>query len=127
MRFLLAVAVLAGLSVIGTAQEQPRQFKAKAAPKSKIETAPKSTAAVKAPRAGNTSSTSKELYSVENEHAKGSGTAHTPKKSSATLKPAKERPAPPINFNGKNGAGGGTRSKDPYRGRLKQKGTSHRH
>jgi len=129
MRFLLTVAVLAGLTVVGGAQEKPKQFNTKPSKNSKAEAAPKSTAAVRAPGgATTTSATSKELRGVEKEHTKPVGSAHTPKKApgSAALKPAKERPNPPISFgSGKGGSATNTRHPDPYKGRLKQKGSGH--
>jgi len=128
MRFLLTVAVLAGLTLVGTAQEKPKQFKTKSSA-NKMEAAPKSTAGLRTPGGATTSATSKELRSVEREHTKPVGTTHAPKKApgTAALKPAKEHPNPPINFggSGKGGSGTNTRHPDPYKGRLKQKGSGH--
>lgn len=126
MRFLLAVAVLVGLTVMGTAQEKPKQYKTKAAPKTKLDAAPKST--VRAPAATTTAATSKELGNAERKQPRASGTVRAPKKApgTATLKPAKEPRNPPINFGGKGGkAAGGARQPDSYQGRLKQKGSFH--
>ena len=129
MRFLLTVAVLVGLSAAGAAQEKPKQFKTKSSANSKVDTTPRSTAAIKAPGgATTTSATSKELRSVEREHTKAVGSAHAPKKAprTAALKPTRERHNPAMNFGGKSGGtGGGTRRPDPYKGRLKQKGSGH--
>ena len=128
MRVLLTVAVLAGLTLVGTAQEKPKQFKTKSSA-NKVEAAPKSTAGIRAPGGATTSATSKELKGVEREHTKPVGSARAPKKApgTAALKPAKEHPNPPINFggNGKGGSGTNTRHPDPYKGRLKQKGSGH--
>jgi hypothetical protein len=126
MRFLLAVgAIVVGLSVMSVAQRQSKDFKAKPAPK--VETAPKSTPTIKTSGATSTSTTSKELRNADR-GTKTSGATRAPKNGpgKATLKPAKERPNPPISFGGKSGAGGGSnKHADPYKGRLKQKGQGH--
>ena len=124
MRFVLAVmAVLAGMSVIGVAQSQPNQFKVKT---SKAVAEPKSTATVKAPTATTSSSTSKELRSVERETPKAGGAAHPAKTAPKTtaMKSSKSDKNPPMNFGGKgNGGGvGTTRQPSAYKGRVKQKG-----
>jgi hypothetical protein len=127
MRFLLAVgAIVVGVSVMSVAQRQPKEFKAKPAPK--VETAPKSTPTLKTSGATSTSATSKELRNAERGTGKTSGAMRAPKNGSgkAKLKPAKERPNPPISFGGKSGASGGSnKHADPYKGRLKQKGQGH--
>ena len=129
MRFLLTVAMLAGLTIVGAAQEKPKQFKTRPSAHSKVDANPKSTAAIKTSGgATTTSATSKQLRGVEHEHTVSGGSAHTSNKApkTASLKPAKERPAPRINFGGgKGGSGTGTRRPDPYKGRLKQKGSGH--
>jgi LAS superfamily LD-carboxypeptidase LdcB len=125
MRFALAVmAVFLTISVSGAAQSQPNPYKVKS---SKVETEPKSTANVKVPTATASSTTSKELQSVERENPKGTAAAHTAKKTPkpVAMKPdAKENRNPPMNFGGKGGNTGSsmTKQSSPYKGRLKQKG-----
>ena len=124
MRFLLAVAVvLVGVSVSGTAQ-QSKQLNGKS---SHADAAPKSMPAVKAPGATTTSSTSKELRNVERESSKGTGSAHVGKKApkAVALTPQKDNRNPPMNFGGKGNAGsvGTSKQANPYKGRLKQKGS----
>jgi hypothetical protein len=125
MRLVLAVLIAGlGLSANGLAQSQPSEYKIKT---SKTETEPKSTVPVKASQATASSSTSKELRSVERENPKGTGAAHTAKK---TPKPVglkqdtKDNRNPPMNFGGKGGAAssGLNKQPNPYKGRLKQKG-----
>lgn len=127
MRFWLAViAVVAGISVSGAAQAQPKQFKPKA---SSADAAPKSMPSVKASGATTASATAKELRAVERETPKGTGAAHAGKKAPkpVTVKQQKDR-NPPMNFGGKGGGGGSgvgmTKQTSPYKGRLKQKGAT---
>ena len=122
MRFVLAmVAVLVGMSVTGMAQSQPNQFKVKS---SKADAEPKSTATVKAPGGTSSSTTSKELRSVERGAPKTAGAAHPAKApKAAAMKSGKDDKNPPMNFGGKgSGGGAGGKTPSPYKGRLKQKG-----
>jgi hypothetical protein len=126
MRSVLAVmAVLVSMSVSGMAQSQPNQFKVKTS-KSGAAAEPKSTVPVKVPAATTSSSTSKELRSVERESPKASGAPHPAKTAPKTtaMKSSKSGKNPPMNFGGK-GSGGGvgtTRQSSAYKGRVKQKG-----
>jgi hypothetical protein len=129
MRFSLAVAVvLAGMSVSGWAQ-QNNTFKVKPAH-------PEKAAKPSAPigKAGGTataaSANAKELQTAEHQSARGPASSRSAgnagKKTTPALKPVKDKPNPPINFNGSGGAktaGLANQSSNPYRGRLKQKGT----
>ena len=128
MRFSLAVAVvIAGISVNGLAQ-QTKTFKVKP---SHADKAPKSTAplgkAAGSPATASTSA-SKDLQNLERQTAKTSApsrtaTKRTPRAASA-LKPAKDKPNPPINFGGAGGSkspGMTRQGSNPYKGRLRQK------
>lgn len=125
MRFSWAVAgVLVGMSVSGWAQ-QNNQFKVKATHE---KPAKQSAPLTKASSAGNNNATAdaKALQNVERQSVKGSGHAAAGKKAPA-LKPVKEKPDAPMNFNGtgggaNKGAGRGASGSNPYKGRLKQKG-----
>jgi len=130
MRFSLAVAVvLAGVSVSGLAQ-QNNTFKVspshttaqkKSAPIGKTTASPVATS----------TAASRELQSVEHQTAKSATLSRSAGQRSGgkspALKPARNKPNPPINF---AGTGGGNRTKtttqgsNPYKGRLKQ---SHGH
>ena len=123
MRFSLAVAVvLVGMSLSGWAQQNT--FKVKPAPTK----APKS-APIGKTAASPTASTpaSKELQNVERQSAKSPASARSagPRTGKGpALKPARNKPNPPINFNG-TGGGKGARTtnhgSNPYKGRLKEK------
>jgi hypothetical protein len=124
MRFSLAVAVvLVGMSLSGWAQQNT--FKVKPAPTK----APKS-APIGKTAASPTASTpaSKELQNVERQSAKSPASARSagPRTGKGpALKPARNKPNPPINFGG-TGGGKGARTtnhgSNPYKGRLKEKG-----
>ena len=130
MRFSLAVAVvLASISVHGLAQ-QTKTFKVKP---SHADKAPKSTAplgkAAGSPATASTSA-SKDLQNLERQTAKTSApsrtaTKRTPRAASA-LKPAKDKPNPPINFAGTGGgksAGTTNPGSNSHKGRVRQKHT----
>jgi hypothetical protein len=135
MKFSFAVAVvLAGISVNGLAQQE-NTFKAK--PAHSAAKAPKKSAPIgktAASPATASAATSKELQNLENQTAKSSAPSGAAgKKTPGTapaLKPAKDKPTPPINF---GGTGGGKRAgmtkqgtnqgANPYQGRLRQKKT----
>jgi cytoskeletal protein RodZ len=128
MRFSLAVVVvLVGISVSGWAQQnkpqQNNQFKVRVT----HEKPAKQSAPLTKQSTGNTaaSADAKALQNVERQSAKGSGHSAAGKKAPA-LKPVKDKPNPPVNFNGTGGGGvkGGGRAStgNPYKGRLKQKG-----
>jgi hypothetical protein len=65
------------------------------------------------------------LQNVEHENAKAAKPAG--KKTGTALKPVKDKPNPPINFNGGSGKSqSGTRPvPDPSKGRLKEKHAGH--
>lgn len=120
MRFLVAVmAITLAMSLNGFAQKGRSK-----AYESKNEA--KSTAPVKAPKAG--ASSSKQLQRIERE--KGSKGARSTKKTHATnVKANKDTRNSGINFNGKGGKGSGTsaRGGGSLKGRLKEKGKSKQH
>lgn len=132
MRFSLAAAiVLPGLSLGASAQSTAynngNAYKVK---RSAPEKPPKSTALApvgKTAGTGSASSTNaKNLQALEHETAKASAQPPSGGKKpsgSAPIKPVKEKPNPPINFNGTGAKGTGTtnRPANPYQGRLKQK------
>ncbi|MFI5114742.1 MAG: hypothetical protein ACHP7J_06310 [Terriglobales bacterium] len=126
MRFSWAVVVaLVGMSLSGSAQ-QTNTFKVKHT----ATKAPKSTPMGKT-TASPTASTpaSKELQGVERQTAKSAAIRSAgprPTGKGPELKPAKDKPNPPINFGGTSaGKGARTTNKgsDPYKGRLRQKKT----
>ena len=124
MRFSLAVAVvLAGVSVSGLAQQT---FKVKRSAPEKA--ARKSAPVGKTASPIASSSTSKELQTLERQTAKTSASSRSAGKrtpgTGSAFKPAKDKSNPPINFGGTGGGkGGGTANQgsNPYKGRLKQK------
>jgi hypothetical protein len=124
MKFSLAVAIiLAGISVSGLAQQT---FKVKSSAPEKA--ARKSAPIGKTASPVATNANSKELQALEHQTAKTSASSGSAAKKTGTgsaLKPAKEKPNPPINFGGSGGgkgAGTAKKSGNPYQGRLKQKG-----
>jgi hypothetical protein len=124
MRFSLAVAVaLVGMSLSAWAQ-QNNTFKVKPAPTKAPKSAPIGKTAA-SPTAS--TSASKELQSVERQSARSPASARSagPRTGKGpALKPARNQPNPPINFNG-TGGGKGARTtnhgSNPYKGRLKEK------
>ncbi|MGP0098892.1 MAG: hypothetical protein ACLPHI_17770 [Terriglobales bacterium] len=125
MRFSLAIAVvLAGLSVSALAQ-QSNEFKVKPSTEKQKKAAPLPTP--KTAGAGTAASAnSKELQAVEHQSAKTPHSAQaTGKKTGPALKPVKDKPNPPINFNSSGaakGTPGANSHSDPYKGRVRQKG-----
>lgn len=123
IRFSLAVAVaLVGFTSSGLAQ-QHGTFKVKP---SASEKAPKKAAPIgKTPGAATASAANaKDLQNVEHENTKASPASRpSGKKQGTALKPIKDKPNPPINFNGASGKSqAGTHpAPDPSKGRLKQK------
>ncbi len=126
MRFSLAVAVaLVGMSLSGGAQ-QNNTFKVKPAPTKAPRSAPigKTTASPTA-----STPASKELQNVERQSAKPLASARSagPRTGKGPApKTARNKPNPPINFGGTGGGKGArstNRGSDPYKGRLKQKGS----
>ena len=127
MRFPLAVSVIVvGISVSGLAQ-QNNKFKTKPPATAK---APKSAVPLpigKTTGATTASSNARDLQAIERQSTKTSAPPRSAApKGSAALKPIKDKPNPPINFNG-NSSGGKSagminQSSNPYKGRLKKKG-----
>jgi hypothetical protein len=128
MKSLVAAAVLiCGLSVSGFAQQQTTFYKGK-----KSSTAKPSKSAPLAPpmKATTQNSSAKDLQLVERQSAKSAGPTHQPKQKALVVKPIKDKPTPPMVFNGSGGSkatGGLNQSANPYRGRLKQKNSGNVH
>ena len=126
----VAAIVLLGLCVGAFAQSgaynNSSPYKVK---RSTPQKAPKSSVVVpvgKSTGTGSASSTNaKDLQGIEHQTAKTSAQRSGGKKApgSAAIKPLKEKPAPPINFNGTGAKSAGTtnRAANPYGGRLKRK------
>jgi hypothetical protein len=130
MRFSLAVAVvMVGISVSGLAQQSDAAFKVKSLPpekKAKPLAIPTGKAAASATNSGGANA--RDLQTIENQTKKTAtmkapGT-RTPGKAAA-LKPVKDKPNPPMNFNGTSGSKTSmtNQSANPYKGRLRQKHT----
>jgi cytoskeletal protein RodZ len=126
MRFSLVVAVvLVGISVSGWAQQQSNTFKVK--PTQEKQAKPSAPIGKTAPSTSPAAANAKSLQNAEHQGTRVP--AHSgAKKTVPALKPVKDKPNPPINFNG-GGAGKtpgvNTASNNPYKGRLKQKGNGH--
>lgn len=124
MRFPLAVAVVVvGISVSGLAQQNGTLKVKPAAP----EKAPKQSAPVVKMTGPATASgaNAKDLRTIEHETAKVSAAPRSGGKpgKAIALKPVKDKPNPPINFNGTSGKTSETsRQPNALKGRLKQKG-----
>jgi len=138
MRHLLTAAVVvAGLSLSGMAQngnaQKTHPFKVKPSNvDAKVKKPGKGKGAgagpAKTPGSTAAASNAKDLQNIEHETAKAAVASRTTKRTSgAVLKPAKDKPNPKISFNGGAGKGGGMtrQSSNPYKGRLKQKGSHH--
>jgi len=125
MRFWLLLAVLVGLSTIGVAQ-QNNTYRVKRSTPDKAARRSAPVGKTAGPTMGSTS-TAKDLQNIERQTAKTSAPARTAGKKAAgtgaALKPAKDKPNPPINFNGGGGKKAGTTSQpaNPLKGRLKEK------
>jgi hypothetical protein len=125
--FSFAIAIiLVSFAVSGLAQ-QNSTYKVKSSPSEK---APKKAAPISTKTAGTTTASAanaKSLQSVEHENAKAAKPAGSGKKTGTTLKPVKDKPNPPINFNGGSGkTPAGTHAvPDPSKGRLKEKHSGH--
>lgn len=133
MRISLILSLgLAALTVASSAQENHHAYKVKPSHLN----AKKSATSVPIPKTLTPSrSTSADLRRMEQETAKASATTRVarPNQNAARaslLKTEKQKPTPPINFSGAGGgavnrAGMTTQGKNPYKGRLRQKGTHH--
>lgn len=128
MKFSLAVAVvLVGISVSGLAQQNNALKVKRSAP----EKAPRSVPMPTAKAGGATTASAanaKNLQAIEHQTAQTSAPSRSAGKktpgTAAALKPVKDKPTPPINFNGTGSgksAGTTTQAVNPYKGRLKQK------
>lgn len=128
MRFWLAVAVvLVGISVSGLAQQNntfkvkrsaPERAPKKSAPISRTATSPATASAANA----------RDLQNLEHQTAKSSAPSRSAGKrtpgTGSALKPVRDKRTPPINFGGTGGGksvGTTNQSKNPYKGRLRQK------
>jgi hypothetical protein len=126
MKTWLAVALLS-MGVCAMAQ-QDSTFKVKHTEPKKSAQPAKSAAPVG--NTGNskpaTTAASKDLQAVERQAAKPTTASAAHGKATPTVKPVKDQPNPPINFNGKTGrtksAVTGPANPDPLKGRLKEKG-----
>jgi hypothetical protein len=125
--FAVAIAiVVVGLSISGLSQQRSTYKVKHSAP----EKAPKSAPMGKMASPGTASSSnSRDLQSIERQTAKSSATtSHSaPKKTgtASSVKPVKDKSSPPSDFSVKGGGkktGTVTQSRNPYKGRLKQKG-----
>ncbi len=121
--------VLAGLTMTASAQKTQKP-KAKPTHSEEKQSNKGSHATVKEP--ANHSSSATELRRVEQSSSKVSGTRKTESGKAArtnpALKPQKKETNPPIHFassGGGSGSGGKGKSGDPYKGRLRHKGSHH--
>lgn len=133
MRISLILSLgLAVLTVVASAQENHHAYRVKPSHLNEK----KSAATVPTPKTLTPSnSASMDLRKVERQTAKVSGTTPVarPNQNAARadlLKTEKQKPVPPINFTGANGGGVNrvgttTQGKNPYKGRLRQKGAHH--
>jgi hypothetical protein len=130
MRFSLAVAVVvAGISVGVLAQQSDAAFKVKSSPpekKAKPLAMPTGKTSPSATSSGGANA--RDLQTLENQTKKTAtmkapGTK-TPGKAAA-LRPVKDKPNPPMNFNGTSGSKTPmtNQGSNPYKGRLRQKHT----
>jgi hypothetical protein len=133
MRFWFTAAIVVGLCINGAAQvelqkpihQQPTKVKSSdvdlKSPASEAKVKPSGGAEPRTTQ----NKTSKDLQSIERQSSKAPGSSHTSNKktSAALMKTEKTQATPKININGATtkGTGGGQRSGDPYKGRLKQK------
>lgn len=128
MRFSLVLALaLAGWTMTAWAQ-QHNKLKVKPSHTNIEEKGKSAKPAVKTPAAN--ASAAQELRHLEQESAKGPASrgAATRKQAHPVLKPEKEEKTPPIRFSAAGGGGhAGTNKQgaNPYKGRLRQKGSHH--
>jgi hypothetical protein len=124
MRYSVILAVaMAGLAITASAQKMQ---KTKPSHNSEKESKKGSHVAIK--DAPNKSTATQELRRVEQSGSKVSGSRHETAKATRTtaVKGEKKEANPPIHF-GSSGSGKGGKSKagDPYKGRLRHKGSRH--
>lgn len=137
MRFLMWVAIVVaslGFSAVaqtsGTSQSAPRKVRVKPSSSDANLKHSGGGKGVAIPKRSAGSSESRSLQVLERETARavaGGKASHSKGKSGPEPKVVREKPNPPIKFNGRNGGGGSASGKagNAYRGRLRQKG-SHR-
>ena len=128
MRSSLAVAVvLAGLSVSGLAQQNNKSKVKPTHEKAAKQSAPLGKTAGPATASA---ANAKSLQTAEHQSGRVPASSRSGgKKTASALKPVKDKPNPPINFSGTGGGkgGGGASGANPYKGRLKQKGSGGGH
>jgi hypothetical protein len=122
MKVLAVAIIVAGMSLIGMAQEKP--FKAKhSAPEKAAKTTPVPVG--KSATVGTSSAAnSKDLQTLERQTARSSAPHATGTKTpkTAAVKPIKDKSDPPIKVGTAGNASGlNHQSSNPYKGRLKQK------
>ncbi len=133
MRVSVIVGLIAGLAASGAWAQQPQTFHAKNYNSTPTKKPSKATPVVKAPNA--TTDAAQQLRRIEQQSVKAPARVKTagPKTgagSAAAFKPEKPKPTPPITANvpggmGTNmkGVGSTNQGKNPYKGRLRQKGS----
>jgi hypothetical protein len=128
MKSLLSAAVLIlALSVSALAQQkEPTFYKGK---HSTTEKPAKSTSIAPPMKGTAESANSRDLNLAEHQTAKAIGPSHQPKPKAPVVKTVKDKPDPPMVFNGTGSKATGslTQSANPYRGRLKQKNSGNVH
>src|SRR5271157_5598701 len=133
MRFSLAVAIILAVISANSLAQQKGTLKVKpSAPEKEKKAVPiaNAPAGKSASPASASAANAKNLQALEHQTARSSGTRPAGKKAgtASALKPVKDKPNPPINFNGTGrhkSAGTTNAGSDPYRGRLRQKGAGH--
>jgi hypothetical protein len=127
-RFMLAAAIV-GVGLSGAAQQPAKPLKVKPSSEFKVKDQSNegkhagSSAPVVRARG---SASPRDLQGIERESAKGSASRSSKRVPAALLKPEKDRPNPKIDFKGSSGvknAGLTNKGSNPYKGRLKQKGS----
>ncbi len=123
-RFAVAVAIM-GVSLCVWAQDKPAApYKTKHSNEFKVNNDHPSRAVSPSP-AAKPHSTSSELQHIESEHPGRTAGTHAQKQSATPIKEDKGKPGAKINFKpGKTNSGGSPRAAaDPYKGRLRDKGS----
>jgi hypothetical protein len=114
--------LVAGLSMSGVAQQAPYKVK----PSHPDKPAKSSAPVGKTGGAGTASAANaKSLQTIERENSKVPASSKAAGKKSAALKPVKDKPNPPINFNASGspkGSGKASSGSSAYKGRVRQKG-----
>ena len=129
MKFSAVLALaLAGLTITASAQKLQKP-KAKPAHSEEKESKKGGHAVVKEP--ANRNNTAQELRRVEQSSAKASASKKSESSKAARTNPAlkaqRKESNPPIHFasSGSSGKGGKSKAGDPYKGRLRHKGSRH--